>query len=78
MQLELVLSTSISVLNRHQKLSLSLEDKKKVPLPAYLESKSLVRSHAGSHFYGKNITFGLIFGRLALLKKYFWVDYEQR
>ena len=31
MHLELVLSTSISVLNRHQKLSLSLEDKKSSP-----------------------------------------------
>ena len=34
-----------------------------------LQAKSLYRSRAGSHFYGKNMRFGLILGQLAILKK---------
>ena len=33
------------------------------------DSKSLYRSRAGSHFYGKNMKFGLILGQLAIRKK---------
>ena len=37
----------------------------------YLQPKSLYRSRAGSHFNGKNMRFGLIMGRLSILKKKF-------
>ena len=39
--------------------------------------KSLYRSRAGRHFYGAENVIGLFLGRLAILKKKVWADYEQ-
>ena len=39
--------------------------------PARIQTKSLHRSNARSHFYGTEYEVGLILGRLAMLKKKF-------